>query len=168
MRKMTEQNLRSAFAGESQAHMRYLIFAEKAERENKPNLSRLFKAVSYAEQVHATNHFRALGDLNDSSKNLQAAINGETYEVEDMYPAYKAVAELQGEKSAVRSTNFALEAEKIHAGLYKKSKEVVDQKGSDIELKDVYICDLCGYTVEGEAPDVCPICGAKKNAFKKF
>ncbi len=168
MRKMTEQNLRSAFAGESQAHMRYLIFAEKAGRENKPNLSRLFKAISYAEQVHATNHFRALGDLNDSSKNLQAAIDGETYEVEDMYPAYKAVAELQGEKSAVRSTNFALEAEKIHAELYKKSKEAVDQKGGDIELKDVYICDLCGYTVEGEAPDVCPICGAKKNAFKKF
>ena len=168
MRKMTEQNLRSAFAGESQAHMRYLIFAEKAGKENKPNLSRLFKAVSYAEQVHAANHFRALGDLNDSSKNLQVAIDGETYEVEDMYPAYKAVAELQGEKSAVRSTNFALEAEKIHAVLYKKSKEAVDQKGGDIELKDVYICDLCGYTVEGEAPDVCPICGAKKNAFKKF
>lgn len=167
MRKMTDQNLRAAFAGESQAHMRYLIFSEKAEREKKENLSRLFKAISFAEQVHATNHYRALGEINDSSRNLQVAIDGETYEVEDMYPAYRAVAELQNEKTAVRSTTYALEAEKIHAELYKKAKQAVDQ-GTDVSVGDLYICDLCGYTVDGDAPDVCPVCGAKRDRFKKF
>ncbi len=167
MRKMTEQNLRAAFAGESQAHMRYLIFSEKAEKENKKNLARLFKAISFAEQVHATNHYRTLGEIGDSSKNLQVGIDGETYEVEDMYPAYKAVAELQKEQSAVRTTNFALEAEKIHEKMYKEAKKVVDQ-GKDLEIGDIYICDVCGYTVEGKAPAVCPICGAKIERFKKF
>lgn len=167
MRQMTDQNLRAAFAGESQAHMRYMIFSEKAEREKKNNLARLFKAISFAEQVHATNHYRALGEINDSSKNLQVAIDGETYEAEDMYPAYKAVAELQNEQSAVRTTNFALEAEKVHATMYKKAKEAADQ-GKDVHVGDIYICDLCGYTIEGEAPDVCPVCGAKKDRFKKF
>ena len=167
MRKMTEQNLRAAFAGESQAHMRYLIFSEKAEKEKKLNLARLFKAISFAEQVHATNHYRALGEIRDSSKNLQEGIDGETYEVEEMYPAYKAVAELQKEQSAVRTTNYALEAEKIHEEMYKTAKQTVDQ-GKDIAIGDIYICDVCGYTVEGEAPDVCPICGAKRERFKKF
>jgi rubrerythrin len=167
MRKMTEQNLRAAFAGESQAHMRYLIFSEKAEKENKKNLARLFKAIAFAEQVHATNHYRALGEINDSSKNLQVGIDGETYEVEEMYPAYNTIAQLQKEQSAIRTTHFALEAEKIHMEMYKKAKEVVDQ-GKDIEVGDIYICDVCGYTVEGEAPEVCPICGAKKERFKRF
>jgi len=167
MRKMTEQNLRAAFAGESQAHMRYLIFSEKAEKENKDNLARLFKALAFAEQVHATNHYRALGEINDSSKNLQVGIDGETYEVEEMYPAYNTIAQLQKEQSAIRTTHFALEAEKIHMEMYKKAKEVVDQ-GKDIEVGDIYICDVCGYTVEGEAPEVCPICGAKKERFKRF
>ena len=167
MRKMTEQNLRAAFAGESQAHMRYLIFSEKAEKENKKNLARLFKAIAFAEQVHATNHYRALGEINDSSKNLQVGVDGETYEVEEMYPAYNTIAQLQKEQSAIRTTHFALEAEKIHMEMYKKAKEVVDQ-GKDIEVGDIYICDVCGYTVEGEAPEVCPICGAKKERFKRF
>ncbi len=167
MKKMTEQNLRAAFAGESQAHMRYLIFSEKAEKEKKTNLARLFKAISFAEQVHATNHYRALGEIRDSSNNLQEGIDGETYEVEDMYPAYKAVAELQKEQSAVRTTNYALEAEKIHEEMYKTAKQTVDQ-GKDIEIGDMYICDICGYTVEGEAPAVCPVCGAKIERFKKF
>ncbi len=167
MRKMTEQNLRAAFAGESQAHMKYLAFSDKAEKEGKPNVARLFKAISFAEQVHATNHFKTLGDLGDTSANLQAAIDGETFEVEEMYPAYDAVAKLQDEKGAQQSIHGAIEAEKIHAKMYKKAKDAVSS-GKDVPLGDVFICDVCGYTVEGEAPDTCPICKAKKDRFKKF
>jgi rubrerythrin len=93
-------------------------FAERAEQENFPNVARLFRAIAYAEQVHAANHFKALGHLGQTADNLQAAIGGETFEVEEMYPAYRAVAELQEEKSAVRTTTWALEAEKVHAGMY--------------------------------------------------
>jgi rubrerythrin len=112
VRKVTEENLRMAFAGKSQAHMRYQIFADKAEKDNYPNIARLFRAIAYAERVHATNHFKALGDLDGSADNLEAAIGGETFEVQEMYPAYDAVAKLQGEREAERSVNFALEAEK--------------------------------------------------------
>lgn len=132
MRKMTEANLQAAFSGESQAHMRYLIFAEKAEKDGNANVARLFRAIAFAEQVHATNHFRNLNGVGTTADNLQAAIDGETYEVEEMYPAFRAVAELQGEKGAVRSTTWALEAEKVHAGLYSQAKTSVEG-GQDVD-----------------------------------
>jgi len=147
--------------------MRYLIFAQKAEEEGYPNIARLFRAISFAEQVHATNHFRMLGDLGSSADNLDAAIGGETFEVEEMYPAYDAVAELQGEKEARRSIHYALEAEKIHAAMYSKAKEAV-KSGKDLEVGKIYICSVCGYTGEGEPPDRCPICGATKDKFRTF
>ena len=167
MHKMTQDNLRSAFAGESQAHMRYLIFADLAKKEGKPNIARLFRAIAYAEEVHASNHLKELNGIGKTVENLETAISGETFEVEEMYPAYNDVAKLQGEKGAEKSTHYALEAEKIHAQLYKKAKESA-QKNEDVELKKVYICPVCGYTVEGEAPEFCPICGAKKDVFKEF
>ena len=167
MRKMTEDNLSDAFTGESQAHMKYLIFANKAEEERRPNIARLFRAIAYAEQVHATGHFNKLGLLSGTADNLQEAIDGETYEVEEMYPAFRVVAELQGEKGALQSINFAFEAEKIHAGMYQKAKQEVES-GSDVKLDDVYVCPVCGHTAEGEAPDRCPVCGATREKFVKF
>jgi rubrerythrin len=167
MRKMTEDNLKAAFAGESQAHLRYLIFADKAEKEGRPNIARLFKAIAYAEQVHATNHYNALAMVRSSGENLQIAIDGETFEVEEMYPAYLAVAEIQKEGGAQRSFHGALEAEKIHAGLYHRARQAVD-RGEDLALGDVYICEVCGYTGEGEAPQRCPICNAPRDKFKIF
>jgi len=167
MRKMTEENIKAAFAGESQAHMKYLILAGKADEEGRPNVARLFRAISYAEQVHATKHFNTLGLLGNTADNLQAAADGETFEVEEMYPAYKAVAELQGEKGALQSCHFALEAEKIHAGMYLQAKQAIDS-GNDAKLGDIHICSVCGHTVEGEAPDRCPVCGATRDKFKKF
>lgn len=167
MRKMTEDSLKAAFAGESQAHMRYLIFAEVAEKEGRPNLARLFRAIADAEKVHATNHLNALSLVKESSSNLQVGIDGENYEIEEMYPAYNAIAELQNESGAKRSIHYALEAEKIHSALYQKAKQSVDS-GKDIEIGDIYICQVCGHTVDGSAPDRCPICGATKDKFKKF
>ena len=167
MRKMTEDNLKAAFAGESQAHMRYLIFAKQAEAEGFANVARLFRAISYAEQVHATNHFDVLGMIRGIADNLQMAIDGETYEVNEMYPAFNVVAQLQEEKGAMKTINFALQAEKIHASTYQKAKQAVENS-KDIHLGSVYICDVCGYTVEGEAPNRCPICGASKEKFRTF
>ncbi|MBI4297353.1 MAG: rubrerythrin family protein [Chloroflexi bacterium] len=167
MRKMTESNLNSAFAGESMAHMKYTIYSDRAQREGRSNVARLFQAIAYAERVHATNHYRELGHVKDTSDNLQVAIDGETYEVEEMYPAFNNVARLQEEKGAIRSTEWAWESEKGHAELYKKAKEAV-QGGQDAAIGDIYICGACGWTVEGEAPDVCPVCKAKRDHFRKF
>ena len=167
MRKMTEESLKAAFAGESQAHMRYLIFAETAEEEGYPNIGRLFRAISFAEQAHATNHLRTLGDIGSSGENLKTAIGGETFEVEEMYPAYVCVAEEQQEKGAETMTKWALEAEKVHAELYKKALESVEN-GQDMEAQPVHVCQVCGFTVEGEAPDTCPVCGSPKEKFTEF
>ncbi|MEM1507545.1 MAG: rubrerythrin family protein [Candidatus Bathyarchaeia archaeon] len=166
MRKMTEDNLKSAFAGESQAHMRYLIFAEKAEEEGFRNVARLFRAIAYAEQVHAANHYSVLGMIRSTADNLQEAINGETYEVNEMYPAYNAVAKLQDERGAQRTTEWALQAEKIHAAMYQRAKQSVES-GKDISLEAIYICSVCGYTSEEEL-DRCLICGATRDKIKKF
>jgi rubrerythrin len=167
MHKMTQANLEAAFAGESQAHVKYHIFADRAEREGFPTVARLFRAIAYAEQVHATSHFKTLGNLGKTEDNLAAAIGGETYEVNEMYPAFIAVAEVQEEKSAIRSNNWALEAEKVHAGMYEMARQSV-LAGEDAEVGDVHICEVCGWTVEGDAPDRCPLCGAKREKFRKF
>lgn len=167
MRKMTDNNLRDAFAGESQAHMKYLVYADKAEQEGKPNVAKLFRAISYAEQVHATNHLKTLGDVGTTEDNLQAAIDGEDFEVEEMYPAYDVVAKLQEEKGAVRSVHYAIEAEKIHSAMYTQAKQTV-KEGKDIDIGDIYICPVCGYTDVNDPPDACPVCGVSKEKFVKF
>ncbi|MCF7874135.1 MAG: rubrerythrin family protein [Candidatus Omnitrophica bacterium] len=167
MHKMTEENLEKAFAGESQAHMKYLIFSEKAAAQGFSNIARLFRGIAFAEKVHATNHLKALAKVSDTKDNLDVAIEGETFEVDQMYPAYYNQAKQQNEPEAVRTTHYALEAEKIHAQMYKEAKEEVSQ-AKDITLSNLYICDVCGYTVEGETPAVCPICKAKKERFQKF
>lgn len=168
MRNMTEQFLKDAFAGESQAHMKYTIFAEEAKKKGLKNLSNMFKAIAYAEFVHAKNHLNALGQVGSTIDNIQSGINGETFEIEEMYPVYNNTAEFQGEKEAVRTTHFALEAEKIHQKMYIKAKELVE-KGKDYAAEKVFICPVCGYTHEGGGlPDKCPVCGAPKEKFVEF
>lgn len=167
MHAMTKKALDEAFAGESMAHMKYLAFSEIAAKEGKPQLARLFKAIAYAEQVHATNHARHLGYIKTSTDNLQAGIDGETFEIDEMYPVYNNTAVFQGEKGAETSTHYALEAEKIHAVMYADAKKIVEQ-GKDIQIGDVYICGVCGHTGVGAPPDACPICKAKKEKFVLF
>ncbi len=167
MKQSTKANLEAAFAGESQAHMKYSAFAEKAEKEGFKEVARLFKAIAHAEKVHATNHLRALGKINSTVENLQEAINGENFEVNEMYPAFDAVAKLQGEKAAERSIHYAIEAEKIHEVMYTDAKKSVEKK-KDIPEANVYVCPVCGHTIIGGAPDECPVCGCKKEKYIKF
>jgi rubrerythrin len=167
MKQKTESNLSAAFAGESQAHMKYMSFADRATQEGFANIARLFRAASYAEQIHATSHLKVLGQIKSTADNLQAAFAGETHEINEMYPSFIADSEAEGEKSAIRSESWALEAEKVHASLYSQALESI-KKGGDVRLGDIHICSNCGWTVQGEAPDVCPLCKAKKEAFKKF
>jgi rubrerythrin len=167
MKEMTKENLMAALAGESQAHIKYLAFAAQAEKEGKPNIARLFHAIAYAEQVHATNHLRELGGIGSTMDNLVAAIRGENFEVDEMYAAYLEVAELQAEKGAVRSMNYAIEAEKIHAVMFDDARQTA-ATGEDIDIGQVYICPVCGFTHIGEPPDRCPVCNAKKDRFLEF
>lgn len=167
MHAMTKENLEAAFAGESMAHMKYLIFADQADKDGFPNIARLFRANAFAEQVHATSHFKVLKKLSTTVDNLGVGVEGETFEIDEMYPAYMAVAELQEERGAVRSTKWAREAEKVHAEMYKSAKTAAE-RGQDIDGKKMYVCSVCGWTGEGEEPDNCPLCNAKKELFVLF
>jgi len=166
MGEMSRRFLSEAFAGESQAHMKYLIFASRAREEGFENVARLFEAIAFAELVHARNHLEALGEVGETKENLVTAINGENWEVEEMYPAYNAVAELQNDNRAKRSIRFAIEVEKIHSAMYTKAKQAVEN-GKDIEIGEIYICEVCGYTTDTKI-DRCPVCGAGFDRFRKF
>lgn len=167
MRAMTKEALEKAFAGESMAHMKYLAFSQVAEKEGKPNIARLFRAIAYAEQVHATNHARELGYIKDTAENLVSAKAGEDFEITEMYPVYNNMAQFQKEKGAVRTTHYALEAEKIHSTMYGAAHKLA-VKGEDIQIGVIGICPVCGHTVEGKIPAKCPICNAPGKKFVLF
>lgn len=180
---MTADFLRSAYGGESMAHMRYLLWGNHAVKNGSPQIGRLFLAIAYAEEVHAHNHFNALKDetggfkvdaggefgVKDIAANLGWAIEGEKGEVEQMYPAYMAVAEMQAEKDAVRSFHYALEAEKIHVDMFSQAREYA-LKNQDMPIGNdkIYICPVCGFTHIGEPGDACPVCKVKSSMFKAF
>jgi rubrerythrin len=159
----TEQHLKDAFAGESQANRKYLAYAKKAEQEGYKQAAKLFRAAAAAETIHAHNHLRELGVVKSTKENLMDAVNGESYEFQKMYPQMIVDAKAEGKAGALKSFNYANEVEKVHAALYKK---VLDSLGRNVDT-DYYVCSVCGYTAEGSAPDVCPVCGSKKQAFMK-
>lgn len=178
---MTADFLRSAYGGESMAHMRYLIWGDIADKEGMPNIGKLFRAIAYAEWAHADNHFRVLGKqkgdftvpagavfgVGKTAENLQGAIDGELHEVEQMYPVYLETAKFQEEKGAQKAFYYALEAEKIHAKLFKDAQDLA-KIGKDMDINAVYVCPICGHTIVDNLPDNCPICGVKKDMYKEF
>ena len=159
----TQENLQEAFAGESQANRMYLAFAKKADQEGHPQAARLFRAAAAAETVHAHAHLRAMKGIKSTAENLQSAITGETHEFKEMYPDMIEAAKTEGDKAAERSFSYANAVEEIHAGLYSKVLESLESP----EECDYYVCSVCGYTCENEAPEQCPVCGSKAQAFSK-
>lgn len=158
------EHLKEAFAGESQANRKYLAFAKKADQEGYPMAARLFRAAAAAETVHAHAHLRVMGGIKSTRENLKEAIEGETHEFKSMYPAMIADAKAEGHTQAERSFNYANEVEKIHAQLYQKILDNLDNQA----MVDVYICPVCGLTVEGEPPEKCPICNTLKKFFERI
>ena len=155
----TDENLKAAFAGESQANRRYLAFARKAEEEGFTQVAKLFKAAAEAETVHALNHLRITGQIKSTLENLDTAVSGETFEFNEMYPKYIDTSKQEGNKQAAWSFDVANQVEQIHAKLFAKAIGALKNKKP--------LCSVCGNTVEGEAPDKCPICGAPKEKFFK-
>jgi len=162
----TQENLQEAFAGESQASRRYLFFAEKAESEGHPQIARLFRAAAEAETVHARNHLKAMGGIGSTKDNLKAAISGENYEFTKMYPGFIEQAKSENNKKAEITFDYANKVEKIHHQLYQKVLEALEA-GKELKAEPYFICPVCGYTVAGEAPEKCPVCGAPRSKFKR-
>jgi len=161
----TTKNLKDAFAGESQANQKYRAFAKKAEKDGFANIARLFQATAEAERIHAEGHLKALEGIGSTADNLQAAIDGETYEFEQMYPPMVEQAEADDHK-AKRMFKYATEAEAVHAKLYALALEAV-QQGKDLDV-DFYLCPICGYLEFGKPTENCPVCGTKPEKFVQY
>jgi rubrerythrin len=159
----TKDNLKEAFAGESQANQKYRAFAKKAEKDGFPNIARLFRTTAEAERIHAEGHLGSLQEIGSTAENLQGAIDGETYEYTEMYPTMLGQA-LEDSHKAKRMFAFAVGAEEVHATLYKKALEAV-KAGKDLAETEFYLCPFCGHIEFGQPPETCPICGAKAAAF---
>ena len=162
----TQENLQEAFAGESQANRRYLFFAEKAEEEGHPRIARLFRAVAEAETVHARNHLENMGGIKSTRDNLGEAISGEHYEFTKMYPGFIEQARVDNNKNAQIAFAYANKVEQIHHGLYQEALKAVEA-GQELKDEPYFVCQVCGYTVAGDAPDMCPVCGAPSDDFKR-
>jgi rubrerythrin len=164
---MTEDNLKDAFAGESQANRKYIAFAKKAEEEGFPNMAKLFRAIAEAETVHALNHLEIMDEVKSTKENVNAAANGENYEHTQMYPKFIEEAKAEGNADAEKSFDYANQVEKIHEDYYKEAAKSLDE-GKDIETEEITVCPVCGNTFKGDAPDPCPICGTPKQKFVKI
>lgn len=163
----TEEKLMAAFAGESQANRKYLAFATKAEKDGFNQVARVFRAAAAAETVHAHAHLRVYGGIKSTLENVQEAIGGEHYEFSSMYPEFIEVAKEEGKKAAERSFDLARRVEIVHHELYSKALKAVE-KGKDLPESPMFVCDVCGYTCEGEIPDKCPVCGASHAKFSEI
>ena len=161
----TQENLATAFAGESQANRKYLAYARKAEQEGLPQIARVFRAAADAETIHALGHFANLGGVGTTLQNLKDAVAGETYEFTQMYPPMLAQAEQEAHKARVMF-GFATKAERVHAGLFQQALAALES-GDDLTGMDVYLCPFCGDIEFGAAPEKCPICGAPAAKFVK-
>lgn len=163
----TEENLTTAFAGESQANRRYLFFAEKADKEGYPQVAKLFRAAADAETVHARNHFNAMDGVGSTQDNLMAATMGEHHEFTRMYPPFIAKAEEEQNERAQRTFNLANEVEQVHHRLFEAALKEV-KAGQKTKEEPIYVCQVCGNTLTGDAPDRCPVCGAPRKQFKQI
>ena len=163
----TQDNIQEAFAGESQANRKYMAFSQKANKEGFDKVSRLFQAVAEAETIHALKHLAVMNGVDSTVENLKKAVVGEHHEFTEMYPAFIDEAEKEGNQGAVNAFHLANEAEQVHYGLYEKALQAVE-KGEDYPADSFYLCPVCGYVHENEAPDRCPICGAPGSVFKQY
>ena len=157
----TTENLTEAFAGESQASMRYLAFAEKADQEGYPGVAKLFRAAAKAELFHALSHLRALGLIQGTMENLQTAIAGETQEFKEMYPAMVKDAVADKEIEARHSLEYAMSIEMMHAKFFKAALENPEANPDAV----YYVCPVCGNTVKDKPPQKCPYCGVDAKDF---
>lgn len=162
----TMENLKEAFAGESQANRKYLAYAKKADKEGLPQVARLFRAAAEAETIHALAHLAAMEKVGTTAQNLEDAVKGETYEATTMYPPMKAQAEAEGHRARTMF-GWAMEAEAVHARLYQMALDAV-KAGKDLEAMAIYVCPVCGDIEIGEPTAKCPICGAPANRYQRF
>lgn len=158
----TLRNLKAGFIAESQAHQRNLAFAIKAEEEGYSQVAKLFRAIAEAEEIHAFNHLRLLGAVATTQENLEAAFERENL-ASSTYPQFIKEANEEDNAHVARIFSYSRDVERGHAKLYEKALE---HMLGDVET-EYYVCGVCGYVSDGDLPEVCPICGAPGERFRR-
>ena len=175
----TIENLKAGIKGETTASAKYAAFAHKAKTEGHDTIAKLFEAASKSESIHAANHIKALEDLGlkmdaftpeyevkTTAENLQAAIDGETYEVNTMYPQFLADAKAEKVEKADKSFNWAFETEKKHMQYYINALSALNNKAENTISYNYAVCPVCGNTFEAFSVDAkCPFCQTDKSKF---
>ena len=164
----TEENLKAAFAGESQARNKYTYFAAVAKKEGFHYIAKIFEETADNEKRHAKDEFALLGGIGDTAKNLQEAIDGEDYETTEMYPTFAKEAKEEGNLKAAKLFTEIAKVEAHHRDRYKKLKEMVDD-GTVYKREEpiTWKCSVCGYVHDGtEPPEVCPCCNHPQNYYE--
>ncbi len=157
--------MNTAFAGESQANRKYTAYARQAEKDGFPVVARLFRATAEAETIHALGHLAAMDAIQSTALNLQDAIDGETYESDEMYPPMLARAQESGHK-AKRMFGFAVEVERIHAQLFKLAAQAI-AAGHDLDDLEIYLCPVCGDIEIGKPGEKCHVCGLPAERYER-
>jgi len=160
----TRSNVYEAFVGEAKAHHRLLAFAHKADEEGYEQVAKLFRAVAAAEGVHTERHLRLMGEavVKSTEENLQFSFESETTVNEVYYPRFIQEAEAEEERAATLIFTQARDVEEGHAALYKRALNAMLRD----ESHDYHVCEVCGYVAEREAPDLCPVCNARREKFR--
>lgn len=160
----TDENLQTAFAGESMANRKYLAFAKKAKKDGFINIASLFMAAAEAETIHAHGHLDAMDGVKSTLENLEVAVAGETYEHDEMYPPMYEEAVKENHK-AKKMFKWAMDVERVHADLYSIALEAA-KNGVDLE-DEVWLCPLCGHLEFKNPPEKCPVCNLPGPKYQK-
>lgn len=156
--------LHQAYTGEAKAALRLKLFADKAEREGYPQIAKLFRVISFSEELHGTRALRMLKEIKDTQTNLSSSFESETKVAGVAYNKFIKLAEEEGNKAASMYFSQSRDVEEVHAKLY---KEAMDHMLEEKETT-YYVCKVCGYVSDGILPEECPVCGVKKDQFVGF
>jgi rubrerythrin len=164
MHEKMREALHEVYTGESKAALRLKVYAKKAEEEGYPQIAKLFRVISFSEEIHGALALRVLREIGTTEENLVESIESETGVAHAAYETFLALAYELGEKGAAWLLTQNRDVEEVHAGLYKKAlNDVIGGR-----VTTYHVCSMCGYIADGVLPEECPVCGAKRDKFVNF
>jgi rubrerythrin len=160
----TRDALQQAYAGEAKAALRLKVYAEKAEEEGYPQIAKLFRVIARSEEIHGARALKVLREIRSTEENLAVSFEAEQRVAEVAYGEFVKRAEAEGNQAAVLQFSQSKDVEETHAKLYKEAmNHVMEERETTY-----YVCLVCGYVADGLCPDICPVCGAKRDRFTPF
>lgn len=167
MRKITGKKIEESMLQESLDYTKYLIYAEQAKEENFVHIARLFQTIAHSERILFRRFLKLSGELGSTAENIISSLEKESFKADEFYPAMFELAGMMNETDAQLLFNNAQQTKNIHRKLFERAVEALSQD-KDIPLSGIYVCKNCGFTLEGQPPASCAVCGISRENFKEF